>query len=200
MIFWGIIRAYRTVSAVLQALTTTIGDIAMAASNGTSHVELTQVRLKELLHYDPETGVFTRLTEGGRNGLAPKGSTFGSPHNAGYLHGCLDGTKHLNHRLAWLYMNGEMPILIDHINGNKKDNRLVNLRSANKRINQENRRKAHCNSKSQVLGVCEYKPGRWRAHIKAGGKLRHLGVFRSAEEAHECYLRAKRLLHEGCTI
>ena len=88
---------------------------------------------------------------------------------------------------------------IDHINGDRKDNRIVNLRDATAKINAQNIRKAPVNSSTGYLGVTK-KGSKYRAQISLNGSKKHLGYFDTAEEAHERYVEMKRILHPGCTI
>ena len=158
---------------------------------------LTQERLKELLHYDPETGVFTRRTSRGGE-LA--GAIAGCPVWTGYTKICVDKTNYLAHRLAWFYVYGDFPSEeIDHINGVRTDNFIKNLRHVSSRVNKENKRFAQSNSKSGALGASPFRGG-FRARIFVNGREKHLGTFNTAEAAHAAYLVAKRALHEGCTI
>lgn len=159
---------------------------------------LTQARLRELLCYDPESGVFTnRVTRCGR---AKAGDVAGTPGHCGYLVVTLDRVQHSCHRLAWLYIHGEHPeALIDHIDGNPANNQISNLRLASGRINSENRRGAYINSKTGLLGVSSHGH-KYRASIGVAGEVRVLGYFRCPQEAHQAYIKAKRELHEGCTI
>jgi len=170
---------------------------------GTAHMTsnmLTQSRLKELLHYDPETGVFTRRVDVTYNARA--GDVAGTQMTVGYLSVGLDGCRYSCHRLAWLYMHGVWPSThIDHIDGVRTNNRIVNLREANDAQNHQNRRAARKDSKSGLLGVSWHQHSRgWAACITTGGKSRHLGVFDTPELAHEAYLRAKHALHEFSTL
>jgi calcineurin-like phosphoesterase family protein len=89
--------------------------------------------------------------------------------------------------------------VIDHINGIKTDNRIENLRNVSQRCNIENVLKPRKHNKSKVLGVRKSKYGFYSslAHDK---KTIYLGHYKTAEEAHNVYLEAKRQLHEGCTI
>lgn len=160
---------------------------------------LTQERLKELLHYDPETGIFTRLKRAnGRNGNV--GDVIGSLNGAGYYIMQIDHVIYLAHRLAWLYVTGAWPAhQIDHKNSIRSDNRFENLRDVTPFENMQNQRKAQKQSACQLLGV-HFRSGSWTASIKVLGKSRHLGCYRSPELAHEAYLRAKRELHPGNTL
>jgi hypothetical protein len=165
-----------------------------------AHVPLTAERLRELLAYDPETGLFRVLR------ALPKcqrevGQVIGdSLSKAGYAMMCIEGRRYRAHRLAWLYVTGEWPSNeIDHINGIRNDNRFENLRDVPGRINSQNQRKAKPFNQSGILGATK-KRNRWSSAIGINGKTVRLGVFDTPEEAHAAYVKAKRELHEGCTI
>lgn len=101
---------------------------------------ITLERLKELLHYDPSTGKFTwRVQRTGRGGSKP-GDIAGTVHGArGYLRVVIDRERLYLHRLAWMYVYGAMPIgVVDHINRNPSDNRIVNLRDTTPAVNSVN--------------------------------------------------------------
>ena len=156
-------------------------------------------RVKELFNYDPETGVFTRRIDSPPRWKA--GQIAGSRHSKhGYWIIRFDGRDKLAHRLAWLYVHGEWPTQdIDHIDGNPLNNRINNLRQVSKSVNMQNRKRAHKQSTSGLLGA--YRNGkRWRSSIHIDGNPKHLGTFDTAEAAHAAYLAAKRLHHPGCTI
>lgn len=152
--------------------------------------ELTAERLREVLHYDPETGVFTWLGRSRRRGLVA-----GYTETVGY-HVIFVGTRaagklYKAHRLAWLYMTGEWPTdMIDHANGNKTDNRWVNLRAADRSRNLINSRRRRDNT-TGFKGV-SLNRGRYMASLTKGGKTMNLGRFDTAEEAHEAYCAAAR--------
>lgn len=162
--------------------------------------DITQSKLKELLHYETETGVFTwRRTLCNR---AIKGRVAGYKNGRGYLYIGFNGKVYSAHRLAWLYVYGTFPTNdIDHINGNTIDNRISNLRDVETAINCQNRRQARSGSKSGVLGVGWHKRvGKWSAQIRISGRSKHLGYFDTPEQAGLAYLEAKRCNHPGCTI
>lgn len=166
-----------------------------------SKTDLTAERLKELLNYDKDTGVFTRIVQRGRQRRLAPGT------KAGYQHGVywrinVYGEIYSAHRLAWFYAHGEWPKQeIDHINGDKSDNRLCNLRDVPKSINMQNKQAAHVGSVSGFLGVSFKKDrSKWLAHIGRDGKRLHIGYFSTPEAAHAAYIEAKRRLHPGCTI
>lgn len=159
---------------------------------------ITQTRLKELLHYNEETGVFTWKIRCGARALA--GNAAGSKTSEGYFGLHVKGVSYLSHRLAWLYVNGEFPKdEIDHINGDKSDNRIENLRESTRQGNNQNLRKCQKNSSSGFLGA--YPEGnKFKSVIGYNRKLIYLGLFDTPEEAHAAYLTAKRELHSTCTI
>lgn len=155
---------------------------------------------REFLSYDPETGGFVRLkSAGGRYGQL--GMKVGTINAEGYVGLVLKGRHVLGHRLAWFLMTETWPDgEIDHINGVRNDNRWVNLRCVSKSVNLQNQRRAPSSNRTGLLGVKFHRDGTFQARIKVDGHSRHLGTFGSAPEAHEAYLQAKRVLHEGCTI
>lgn len=158
---------------------------------------LTQQRLKELLNYNPETGVFTWK-------IAPC-----AWKKAGSIAGCVDQRYfkiriqykgYLAHRLAWLYMTGQWPTNhIDHKDGDGFNNRFCNLRDVTKSGNLQNQRKARKDNTTGFLGVAHCN-GQWQARIWVENRLLYLGKFSTPESAHEAYLIAKRKYHDTCTI
>jgi len=165
---------------------------------------LTAERLRELLNYDPDTGVFTWRV---RMGRGRPGTVAGCVASKGYWRIIIDHSIYWAHRLAWFYVHGTWPAHdIDHLNGSRVDNRISNLRDVPRRVNAENKRAALLHSHTGVLGVSkDGKPNadgsqRYRARIQAGDKVHYFHGFKTLEEAHQAYLAAKRRLHEGCTI
>ena len=143
---------------------------------------LTQKELKELLHYDPDTGVFTWIA---RPSMAVhSGDTAGSVDRFGYAHIGIRGRIYLAHRLAWLYVYGVWPKdQIDHINHGRGDNRIINLREANSTDNNQNRSIPNINT-SGICGVQWHKlRKRWYTAITANGERIYLGCYSDFFEA-----------------
>ena len=164
---------------------------------GLTRMDLTQYRLRELLHYDPDTGIFSWKLDL-LNGIH-RGDIAGWKSGNGYIKITYRHKNYFCHRLAFLYMLGEVPKFVDHINGIRADNRFSNLRAASRFINAQNQRAPKRDNKCGFLGVYK-KKDRFKAKIKHLGKITYLGTFDTAQDAYAAYLNAKRLLHEGCTI
>jgi hypothetical protein len=143
-------------------------------------------RVTELLTYDPETGHFYWKKTVNNNG-GKEGDRAGSPLNGRYRSISIDKSHYLEHRLAWLISFGEDPgkFDIDHIDEDKLNNKLSNLRLATRSSNKANTRKPR--------GYSYHKPsGRWMAYIKVNGVQIHLGRFDSQDEAKSTYEQAKK--------
>ena len=160
--------------------------------------EIPADRVRFVLDYNCETGVFTRKWCKRSNLI---GSVANSKDGHGYIRIKVDGVNYLAHRLAWLWMTGDWPGQhIDHIDGNPSNNRWENLRCVTHQVNLQNRRHATVSNKSGFLGVTS-RGGSHMARIKrTDGKTIHLGSYGTPEQAHEAYLSAKRKLHDGCTL
>ncbi len=155
---------------------------------------LTQERLKELLYYDPDTGIFRWIVK--RQPDIKPGDIAGCRHDAkGYRKVRIEGIKYFEHRLAWFYTHGVWPDgEIDRRDHNPSNNRILNLREGEKFKNLGNKIVAHKNNKTGTLGVCLVQ-GRWVAQIQINKKKIHLGSFDSQKEAREVYLSEKRKIH-----
>ena len=155
---------------------------------------------RQFLNYDPDQGYLTWKISFRANVVACNRA--GCVHKkTGYWRVGLLGGRYQAHRLAWLITHGEWPDVIDHINGDKLDNRLTNLRSVNALINNQNRRTSIVGAKSPLLGAQWHKgSGLWKSVIRWECKQVHIGMFKTDIEAHNAYLQAKRVLHEGGTI
>lgn len=164
---------------------------------GAMNNPISHERLRSVLDYNPETGLFTRVV---RSGAKMPGDVAGTRHTHGYVQICQDGRLYLAHRLAWLWMTGSFPSNeIDHINGVKDDNRFANLRDVAKSVNLENITRPRRNGTSGFLGVSPARRG-WQAKIQVNGRTIWLGDYEDPAEAHQAYLTAKRSLHAGCTL
>lgn len=152
-------------------------------------MELTQQRLKELVTYNPQTGLFIRNKNG---------KVIGNVHHTGYIRFMLDKKEYLAHRLAWLYMYGVIPKnQIDHKNNDRSDNRIDNLREVTHSENQQNRL-INENNTSGVTGVYFSKrSNRWYAQISIDGKNIHLGQFGEYYEAVNARKNAEILYYGG---
>jgi len=152
---------------------------------------LTAKRLRELLDYNHETGVFTRRSRNAQHAVA--GAVAGSRHRLGYLTISVAGTTNLAHRLAWLYMFGEWPtdgLDIDHINGVKHDNRISNLRLSTRSQNCCNRPMRSDNTTGYSNVYFDRSRLSYYAEVRAGGRKRRLCGFASPEAA---YVAAREL-------
>jgi hypothetical protein len=150
--------------------------------------KLTQERLKECFKYDPGTGKFISII---KRGVLQIGTVVGCAGPDGYIRIRIDDVLYLAHRLAYLYMTGEMPRYeIDHVNLVRADNRWENLRSAMRIENTGNIRK-HSDNTTGYKGV--YRLGsRYRAQIGVNYKCIHLGIFDLPEQAAEAYEAAAK--------
>lgn len=150
--------------------------------------------LKAVLSYDPETGEFTSLLTGKKVGFVVKAK--------GYVCIGVLGKKCNAHRLAFLLAHGRWPRgEVDHVDGNKLNNRLANLREAQRSTNSQNQIRAHNRNRSGLLGVAwDAARGKWISAIFFEGRKKYLGRYDTPGEAHARYVEAKRLYHPGCTI
>jgi hypothetical protein len=155
-------------------------------------VEFSIDRLKEVLFYNPQTGQMSWRVPRGR---VRAGDLITCLNSAGYIVVRVDNTLMRAHRVAWAMTYGFWPQEIDHINGNRSDNRIENLRECTRQQNMKNLKKGKYN-KSGLKGVSWHAAcAKWQAHIKADGKNFYLGLFETKEEAHDAYIQASNKLH-----
>ena len=155
-------------------------------------------RIKELLEYNPDTGAITwRIARG----CVRKGAPAGSITRLGYIRINAGRKPVFAHRIAWALFYGEWPSLfIDHINGDKLDNRIANLRLATKAENAQNVRTIKSNNKTGYIGVYFLaRANKWRASIRTNGRLKQLGMFSDPKLASEAYQAAKKVFHPFAT-
>jgi hypothetical protein len=148
---------------------------------------ISQAQLKEVLEYNPDTGLFTRIKSIGSSNRKV-GNVAGYKKDVGYITIKINRKLYKAHRLAYLYMTGKFPEnSIDHINHIKHDNRWINLRDATNSQNHANQVKPK-NNTSGYKGVCWNKQDKkWRAKIEYMYKDIHIGYYTTAEEASEAY-------------
>lgn len=161
---------------------------------------LTAEIARQFLSYDPDSGSLTWLIS---RGTVKAGSSVCRVSNRGYLTVKLLGKTYQAHRIAWLITYGEWPITIDHINRQRTDNRLVNLRNATQQQNMCNVPRKRTNT-SGVRGVSWQSQSRkWQVEVKADGKRYYLGSYRDIELAELVASEARIKLHKeyaSCTI
>ena len=142
-------------------------------------------RLKEVLDYSTETGLFTWKINAGR---CIKGRATSYITHNGYKKIKVDKKSYVAHRLAWLYVYNKFPNGdIDHIDGDRLNNKISNLREASRSQNLQNK-KMQSNNSSGYIGVSyDKKRNKWDARISVFGKQICLGLFITAEEASRAY-------------
>ena len=147
---------------------------------------------------DPITGKIYWKED--QNQRVKSGNEAGSARTGGYRTVMINNSSYRVHRIIWAMFYGKYPDdVIDHINGDKTDNRVVNLRDISFKHNCQNKVRPNITNKSGVLGI--YKAGsKYRASISLNNKNKILGTFHTKEEAHDAYITAKRVMHPGCTI
>lgn len=153
----------------------------MSAINGMKS-SMTQQRLRELVRYDPDTGVLYREKVTG--GKVKVGDVVGSSHSEGYIECCIGTVKDYAHRFIWLYVYGHWPRgTIDHINRNRSDNRLCNLREATYTENNHNKSISKNNTSGCPGVYWSERDGKHRVQITIQRKNIYIGSFKCKEEA-----------------
>lgn len=159
----------------------------------------------------PAVDDLRRLFEVRSDGALVRRVACGSNGPAGAVAGCLDvrgyvqievlGYPTKGHRVVYAITHGRWPEGdVDHIDGDRANNRPANLREVTNSLNQQNLRSARSHNRTGLLGVSPGRRGKFRATIVVNKKQRHLGEFATAQLAHEAYLAAKRDLHPGGTL
>ncbi|WP_440864456.1 HNH endonuclease [Symbiopectobacterium purcellii] len=148
--------------------------------------------LMKEISYEKESGIFRWIKKSQKRKVDDIAGTL---TELGYIVICINRKRYRAHYLAWIYLHGETPRLIDHINGNPADNRISTLRKATSSQNAQNS-KISKNNKTGLKGVT-FKPrtGRWEAQICCNRKSIYLGSFLTPQEAHEAYCKKSIELH-----
>ena len=124
------------------------------------------------------------------------GDSVGSKMKSGYLQTGVEKKQWYVHRLIFLYHHGYLPDFVDHVDGNKSNNRIENLRSASSIENQQNRKIGRQNT-SGIKGVCWHKQRqKWQARVKINGKQVSAGLFLTLEEAANAVQKLRSNLHK----
>jgi hypothetical protein len=155
---------------------------------------ITQDEVKQLFEYNLDTGVF--LWRVSRKGSKGKGKEAGTVAQNGYRDVCIDGKKYGLHRLAFMYVTGDLPRCVDHINGIKSDNRWINLRSAT--YNQNGYNYAGTGSKTGFKNVY-YDPRGQKKYFVAlvvNGVRKSFGYYQTPEEASEIATKQRVVHHQ----
>jgi len=156
-------------------------------------MKLSRDYLRRVLRYDMDTGEFVWLLALSRNVEA--GSKAGCLRQDGYRVICVGRRRYPEHRLAWLYVHGEWPPDdIDHINGDRADNRLANLRLATRTMNNGNSKRRTDNTSGHKGVYWNAQRGKWQAKIRRKGVEKHLGLFDDKAAAAAAYRRAAESL------
>lgn len=153
-------------------------------------------QLREELDYSPQTGEF-RWKKADKMGPRLAGKIAGGVTSLGYWKIRVCGELYVAHRLAWLHVHGRWPAQqLDHINGDRADNRIENLRECSPGENSQNRAKSK-NNTSGFNGVSwSSATNNWRARIRINRKLLELGGYSTPEEAYSKYLEVKAQVHK----
>ena len=159
-------------------------------------LEIDQLELKKQLHYEPITGVFTRVKN---NGRWKAGTIAGcKAHHSGYVQISIGHTLYRAHRLAWVYMYGSIPegLTVDHENGIRSDNRLDNLRLANQSEQNQNMGLPSTNTSGHLNVYWRERYKKWEVQIQIDGKALSKGLYADKEEAIEVAKKAKQEHHK----
>ena len=141
---------------------------------------INQLKLHEMFEYRNDGNLIHRYTVQGGKRL---GDVAGSPHNAGYRQICIARKKHLVHRLIWMYHYGEMPTQIDHINGQRSDNRIENLRECSYSENHGNKQMNRNNTSGYKGVFLDKRDGFWFVYVAS----EYRGRYRTIQEAADVY-------------
>lgn len=154
--------------------------------------DLTAARVRELFDYSPDDGALRWRVSGPKRVV---GAAAGSRQRIGYIVIRVDGELHYAHRLAWLHVTGGWPTAsVDHIDGDKGNNRWANLRDVSHQANCRNQHRAQ--GSAGLLGAAKNsRSGCWRAIITVDGRQKHIGTFQSPEAAHAAYIAERKTLN-----
>ena len=154
----------------------------------------TQKRLKELLFFDPETGIFIWRVK--PSNPVKRGSVAGHLGVLGYTLIGIDGLVYPAHRLAYLWMMGEFPPHeIDHIDGQRANNKWSNLRPVTKSQNQQNSKMRIDNTSGHKGITWNTDRQKWMARVQIGNKRHYLGIYDDLAQAVQAVKTSRSKLH-----
>lgn len=152
---------------------------------------LTLERLQKLFTYDPETGWFRNRFSRGRACINCRA---GAETGHGYRRIIIDYQKYYEHQLAWFYIYGEWPYEIDHIDGDRSNNAIANLRVCDRTQNGFNAERS--TGSSGLRGAyLDKRTTRWYSKIQVRGQVEYLGTFGTPEDAHSAFMAAAEKYH-----
>lgn len=159
---------------------------------------MTREEILKYFNYDRDFGVLIWKYHWNKTKMTKlKGSIITSSNKKGYINVMLEGKQYKVHRLIWVIENNYQPEEIDHIDGNVKNNKIENLRSVDRRGNNQNR-KTH--RQGRLVGTHWYsKLGKWGAKITINRKSKHIGLYSTELDAHTAYLEEIKKLYIGGT-
>ena len=157
--------------------------------------------IQQYIKYLPDTGEFVRIKKLPKSNAPLMVPFKGTLDSAGYFRVCVLGKVYRAHILAYALTFGHKPSLfIDHINRDRQDNRIYNLRPANRQINGQNQRHLNRKSATGVIGVYRVKKNTYKSLIQVNNKSKYLGTFSSVEEAYLAYCKAKENLQPASYV
>lgn len=156
---------------------------------------MTQEELKQILDYDPETGLFRWKIKPSKK--INIGDVAGALRPDGYIQIRINKKDYSAHRLAWLYVTGDWPVnTVDHINRIRNDNQISNLRDITNQEQQFHKGNDKRNTSGYKGASWSKQNKKWRAAIGVNGKIIYLGLFNTKEAASEAYQEAKEKYHK----
>jgi HNH endonuclease len=155
---------------------------------------MTQERLKELLDYDPETGLFWWKVKVPHRPFKA-GDIAGTAMKNGYREIAINQVRYYAHRLAWFFVHGVWPKKLDHKNRDRADNRIENLREATISQNQANAMARKANGLKGAYFTNDGRQRPWMARTMKNGKFHYFGRFHTEQQAHEAYVEGVARVH-----
>lgn len=154
--------------------------------------------INQSLSYCPETGIF-RWKSVNKHHNEKHGHVAGTKSGR-YVDITLAGKRYRAHRLAWVITFGYWPTLVDHINGDGRDNRIENLRNTTPSVNAQNHTRVNTKNGKLPVGVKLLASGNYQARATVGKKCYALGAYKTKQEAHDVYVRFTERFHNNPAV